>query len=47
MQQNRKNGKGDEYFCKALYLPAYYIIYAAAYNIFGPCCAHLNRKMER
>ena len=20
MQQNRKNGKGDEYFCKALYM---------------------------
>ena len=21
MQQNRKNAKGDEYFCKALYSP--------------------------
>ena len=25
MQQNRKNTKGDEYFCKALYM--YIIIY--------------------
>jgi hypothetical protein len=23
MQQNRKNAKGDEYFCKALYLKIY------------------------
>ena len=36
MQQNRKNAKGDEYFCKALYLRMLFIDYMSAFNTILP-----------